>query len=106
MALRGHRDGGLLDNVEGEQIFTENEGNFRALLRLRVESGDEILKQHFFLTAKRNATYTSWRIQNEIISACNDTMLHKHLQKVSEAKHFFLITYEQQTFPQTKNRAV
>lgn len=36
LALRGHRDGGLL-HVEGEQMFTENEGNFRALLRLRVE---------------------------------------------------------------------
>lgn len=42
LALRGHRDGYLLDNVEGEQMFTENEGNFRALLRLRVESGDDI----------------------------------------------------------------
>lgn len=63
--------GGLLDNVQGEQIFTENEGNFRSLLRLRVESGDEILKQHL-LTAKRTATYTRCRIQNEIISACKD----------------------------------
>lgn len=91
--MRGHRYGGLLDNVEGEQIFTENEGNFRALLRLRVESGDEILKQHL-LTAKRNATYTSWRIRNEITSACNNIILHKLVQKVNEAKCFSVIADE------------
>lgn len=93
LALRGHRDGGIIDDLEGDQIFTENEGNFRALLRLRVESGDEILKQHL-LTAKRNATYTSWRIQNEIISACNDIILHKLVEKVNEAKCFSVIADE------------
>lgn len=46
LALQGHKDGGLFDNLEGEQIFTENEGNFQALRRLRVENGDELLKQH------------------------------------------------------------
>lgn len=93
LSLRGHRDGGLIVDVEGEQTFTENEGNFRALLRLRVESGDEMLRQHL-LTAKRNATYTSWKIQNEIISACNDIILHKLVEKVNEAKCFSVIADE------------
>lgn len=44
ISLRGHRDSGLLDFKEP----IENDGNFRALLRLRIQSGDINLKKHIY----------------------------------------------------------
>lgn len=44
LSLRGHRDTGMFDiNKESE----ENEGNFRALLRTSINSGNEHLKNIF-----------------------------------------------------------
>lgn len=63
----------------------ENEGNFKALLRLRASNGDEPLKKHLE-GCSANATYTSWRTQNEIISACNNIVLQKLVSKVNAAK--------------------
>ncbi len=54
IALRGHRDDGpLLSDVP-----EVNDGNFRALLRFAIESGDSILNDHL-KTANANATYIS-----------------------------------------------
>ena len=66
IALRGHRETSNLVNIEDETSI--NVGNFRALLRLQIESGDEVLKEHF-TNAPRNAQYSSPTIQNELISA-------------------------------------
>lgn len=93
MPLRGYRDGGFLDEIEGEQSLQRMKGNFRALLRIRVESGDELLKQNL-LIAKKNTTYISWRIQNEIISVFNDIILQKFVTKIKEAKCFSVIADE------------
>jgi len=41
--LRGHRDSGRITSDEDTDI---NEGNFRALLRFRVRSGDDVLRRH------------------------------------------------------------
>jgi hypothetical protein len=60
IALRGHRDYGEFDIHNEPQ---NNEGNFPALLRARIEAGDNILKKHFE-TCGKNATYISWNIQN------------------------------------------
>ena len=67
LALRGHRDSGELDLLAEPQ---KNEGNFRAILRARVEAGDEDLKKHFENCAK-NAMYISWNFQNEFINICD-----------------------------------
>ncbi len=56
ISLRGHR--------EDEQ--SRIPGNFKTLLKFRVESGDEVLQEHLS-TAQKNAQYTSKDIQNEII---------------------------------------
>ena len=56
--LRGH----------WEDMSLPNPGNFRALLNFRVESGDQVLKDHL-QKAPRNATYISNTIQNEIIAS-------------------------------------
>lgn len=58
IALRGHRDSGPLNM---EEITKKGEGYFRALLKFRVEAGDEMLKNHL-QTAASNATYISWQI--------------------------------------------
>lgn len=71
----------------------ENEGNFRVLLRMRVESGDSALKEHLMNSAK-NATYTSSVAQNDIISACNNVMLNKLVTRVNNAKGFSIIADE------------
>ncbi len=65
IALRGHRDYGPLTDEEPPQ----NDGNFRAALRLRLRAGDFVLASHLQTTGK-NATYLSWKTQNEIIEKC------------------------------------
>ena len=63
VALRGHRDDGVLDP---QLALRGQEGNFRALLAFRVESGDEILRTHLS-TASKKATYISKETQKELI---------------------------------------
>lgn len=58
LALRGHRDGEALSI----SLSTENDGNFRAALRLRLQAGDEVRKEHLENSAA-NSTYLSWRTQ-------------------------------------------
>ncbi|CAN7944287.1 unnamed protein product [Ixodes hexagonus] len=52
IALRGHRDAGPLTREDP----LENDGNFRALVRLKIRSGDDLLRDHLE-TAPGNATY-------------------------------------------------
>nr|XP_039264344.1 uncharacterized protein LOC120340147 [Styela clava] len=60
LSLRGHRDFGKIDQPS---IFeaNENEGNFRALVRFRIQSGDQDL-QKFIHGSAKNVQYTSWGI--------------------------------------------
>jgi len=64
IALRGHKDGGLV-RCDEDEIY--NDGNFRQLLCFRVDAGDQNL-QNYLVTCSKNAMYTSWRIQNAIIT--------------------------------------
>ena len=66
IVLRGHHNevGCVSENgVEPE----ENYGNFRALLRYRIRSGDNQLAS-FVKNTKQNATHHSVEIQYELIS--------------------------------------
>lgn len=58
IVLRGHRD----DDTNS----TLNKGNFKELLNLRVDAGDNILHEHLKTCAK-NATYTSKTSQNDLL---------------------------------------
>lgn len=90
LPLRGHRDHGEFNvSVEPE----ENEGNFRALLRARIDSGDVNLKKHFE-TCPRNATYISWNIQNQIIEACDIIIKRKIASEVNSSKCFSILADE------------
>lgn len=90
LPLRGHRDHGEFNvSVEPE----ENEGNFRALLRARIDSGDVNLKKHFE-TCPRNATYISWNIQNQIIEACDIIIKRKIASEVNSSKCLSILADE------------
>ena len=64
VALRGHRDDGSLFNPQ-----LGNEGNFRELLRFRIDAGDKSLESHLQNTSSRS-TYISKTTKNEIIDCC------------------------------------
>ncbi|XP_022163133.1 uncharacterized protein LOC111028709 [Myzus persicae] len=71
IAFRGHRDqGNLTDkhNLNEIKISSSvvNEGNFRELLRFRIGSGDDCLKNHL-LTTQSKATYISHTTQDQLI---------------------------------------
>ena len=67
--LRGQRSAFF----RGSRIGDINDGNFRALIRYRGKY-DEVFKNDI-MSAGRNAQYLSPRVQNEILSACNDLIL-------------------------------
>lgn len=87
IASRGHRDFGAVALDEPEV----NEGNFRALLRFRIASGDDVLKNHF---EKTKTQYSSPLIQNEIITICGNVITDKIISKVKAAKYFSILADE------------
>lgn len=87
--LRGHRDDGSLSLSE-EQGPAHNDGNFRELLRFRVDAGDDHLRKHLE-SGKHNATYISKTIQNEIIDCCKSEVQSVILKRVKEAAVFSII---------------
>ncbi|XP_054717407.1 uncharacterized protein LOC129226804 [Uloborus diversus] len=89
LAFRGHRDSGAC--LENEK--SKEEGNFKALLRFRVEYGDTLLKNHLE-TAGANATYTSWQIQNEIIASFNNIIIRKIVEQVKKVQWFSILVDE------------
>lgn len=91
LALRGTSDSGPLDMTVGEPLV--NDGNFRALLRMRISCGDEDLKNHF-TNASRNALYISPHIQNEIIGICGSLIQNELSKKINNAKAFAVLADE------------
>ena len=91
--LRGHRDDGRLfseaDGTETEQPIA-NEGNFRELLRYRVNSGDLILENHL-KNSSAKATYISKTVQNELIACCGEEIIDVILERVKQAKYYCVI---------------
>ena len=85
IALRGHRDNGIIDH---DAAISGREGNFRALLAFRVESGDTTLKQHL-TNPNKNATYISKTIQNQLIELCGKQILEKIVSEVKSSVFFF-----------------
>lgn len=65
MALREDNDSGSIFSCSADN----NDGNFRSLLRFRMQSGDLTLKAHLENSAA-NAVYIRPLIQNELINIC------------------------------------
>lgn len=91
--LRGNRDDGKMDDVDEEPV--KNDGNFRALLRFRVDSGDVQLEDHL-KNAKANATLTSKTTANELIKYCGEEIIKEIIRRVQKAK-FYSILFDETT---------
>ena len=89
IALRGHSD----DSLAIEEDPKANHGNFYALLKFRILSGDVILKEHL-KTASKNALYTSKTVQNDMIAVCGDIIRNKILALVYQAGVYSVIADE------------
>ena len=61
----------------------QHEGVFEDLLQVRVDAGDEQLRQHLG-KAKKNAMYTSPQIQNEVISLFGSVIKHFIIEDVKK----------------------
>ena len=68
-------------------------GNFWALLLFRVAAGDTVLRDHL-AQSSRNATYTSFCIQNQILDILGSTVERKIVQRVKDATCFTIIVDE------------
>ena len=89
-ALRGHRDSGRVSlDVQAEP----QEGNFKALLRFSVASGDTNLGR-WVVSAPANATHTSWETQNEMIQICGKLVSETIVRRVHRAGIFSVIADE------------
>ena len=91
IALRGHRDDGRID-TSGKYPET-NDGNFRMLLRFRIQSGDTALQKHL-AEAAGNALYTSKQVQNAILHDMASLIKQDIAQRVSKSKIWALMADE------------
>ena len=88
MPLHGHRD-------DNKHLCGDSARNFQELLDFRIDSGDEVLEEHFEI-ASWNATYCSKAIQNEIIDCCGDVIMEQIVEEIKESKFFSIMADEAQ----------
>ena len=75
LPLRGHED----DSTIVESPTPSNDGNFKAMLRFRVDAGDKVLQNHLD-TAFSWGMYLRKTIQNEIKNYCTlEAVSYTHL---------------------------
>lgn len=86
--LRGHRDDGELLN--SNQQLLKNDGNFREILRYRVQSGDMILKKHLESSSSR-ATYISKETQNKLLHCIGDELKSLIVDQIKEVGIYAII---------------
>jgi len=85
LALRGHRDHSSCDS-------TTNKGNFIAILEM-IAKRDPLLKEHLNY-CKKNQSYTSKRIQNELIMVIGTQLRQKILQPLSQVQYYSVMADE------------
>lgn len=88
IAFRGHRDDGRLSISETESVI--NEGNFRELLKFKIQAGDSKLENHL-KTSSSKATYISYTIQNELIEICRKEIVSHIIKEVKLAKYYSIM---------------
>ncbi|KAG5891511.1 hypothetical protein JTB14_014435 [Gonioctena quinquepunctata] len=86
----GHRDDGELFNTS-----RVDEGNFRELLRFRIEAGDRVLEVHLRMTSSK-ATYISKTTQNQLIHFCSEEIISTIITKIKSVK-FYSIMFDETT---------
>lgn len=87
ISFRGHRDDGSLLAEDVSSTNDVNDGNFRQLLRFRVDAGDSNLKEHL-TSASAKATYISKKTQNDLIDCCKEEIVSVLLNKIKNAVFF------------------
>jgi len=75
------------------QNSVNNEGNFRELLKFRIDSGDDILKNHL-QNCPKNASFISKTTQNDLIDCCACVILGKIVNAIKESKYFSILVDE------------
>ena len=81
IALRGHcYDETQIDTAEKDSHHT-NTGNFKELIRFRIDSGDSILEEHL-RNCPKNATYVSKTTQNELLLCIKMFIQNKIVEEV------------------------
>ena len=88
IAFRGHRD-------DSKHVELGRPGNFRALLTLMADNGNDILKKHLERSDK-NARYTSKTIQNEMIDTCGIILRESLVDEVKKCTFFSVLADEVQ----------
>lgn len=88
--LRGHRDDG---QFQIDSAIAGEQGIFRSLLAFRLDSGDDILQNHFD-NCKKNATMISKTVQNEIIEVIYEVIVDCIVSKVKKSKYFSILCDE------------
>lgn len=88
--LKGTSDSGAIINDPESEI---NDGNFRAILRMRNNCGDLNLRMHSE-SMTLNAMYLSPDIQNELIATCGEIIQNKLVDKINSAKCFSVLIDE------------
>ncbi|KAK4887881.1 hypothetical protein RN001_004152 [Aquatica leii] len=91
LALRGTNDSGPVCVTDDESVT--NDGNFRAILRMRMKCGDTKLLKHCENIAL-NATYMSAKVQNDLISICGEIIQKEIVKCLNEAKVFSVLVDE------------
>ena len=82
IALRPHRDDASVPvRSQRDESSCLNKGNFQALLQLRIDAGDEVLRNHV-TTCARNAAYTSSVSQNDLLLCIKDYVQSQIIQEV------------------------
>ncbi|XP_008182357.1 uncharacterized protein LOC103309224 [Acyrthosiphon pisum] len=89
LALRGEHDFGELSL----NTPIKNYGNFRSLLRYRIESGDNLFLNHI-QNCNKNASYISANVQNDIVSVISEYMQHYICDKIRKEKYFAILADE------------
>ena len=93
LPLRGHRDSGRID--PSGTYPKENDGNFRMLIRFRVNSGDSLLQSHL-RDSSTTSLYTSPQAQNELLSIMCDMLKRSVVERV-KASHAWALMVDETT---------
>ena len=101
LPLRGHRDPGPFLPIASQY----NEGVFRAALRLRLECSDKVTSDLFW-NAPRNASYLSWKVQNDIISIMGSKIQKQIVSDASKNKFFSILADETSDLSQTEQLSI
>src|SRR5207248_5508109 len=81
----------------------------RAAICFRLQAGDKFLEQHI-QNSSANATYLSWKVQNEIISECGSLILQSivsavgHGEYAQKAPEFFSMLADETTVASGKEQ--